>query len=55
MVSTLARLELKYGDPVELIKEEPLWMSDDCGEGYTKCTYAIGDPDCQRCKGAMFG
>ena len=48
---TLSVLEKKYGSAEEVLKSVNLQKSDDCIGSH--CEYAIGDPDCTDCKGAM--
>ena len=50
----LIQLQAKFGRAEDLVQFAVV-TADDCGEGYSKCRYAIGDPDCRGCKGAMFG
>lgn len=48
----LLQLQAKFGRAEDLLQPATVTMSSCSG---SKCEYAIGDPDCSRCKGAMFG
>lgn len=51
---TLERLEEKYGQANEVLKKLDIQsVAANCSGSH--CEYAIGDPDCSGCKGAMFG
>lgn len=53
MDEMLLQLQAKFGKAENLLQLATIRTAD-CGGG-SKCEYAIGDPDCSRCKGAMFG
>lgn len=52
MSEMLMLLQAKFGSAEALLQKVPVTMADCSG---SHCEYAIGDPDCERCKGAMFG
>ncbi len=52
MSEMLFLLQAKFGNAEALLQKAPAYMASCSG---SKCEYAIGDPDCERCKGAMFG
>lgn len=52
MSEMLFLLQAKFGNAEALLQEASAYMASCSG---SKCEYAIGDPDCERCKGAMFG
>ena len=52
MSEMLFLLQAKFGNAEELLATAPVTMNSCSG---SKCEYAIGDPDCSSCRGAMFG
>lgn len=52
MSEMLFLLQAKFGNAETLLATDAVTMASCSG---SQCEYAIGDPDCSSCKGAMFG